>query len=690
MGSKRRAALVARSQPAAAPTRTRPRTSFWRIAIVVSAGILAYANSLSGPFIFDDDATVVENTQIRDWHPSTSLFPGREAPTAGRPLVNASFAINYAVGGLQVRGYHVTNIAIHLLCGLALFGVVGRTLSLADIPTQLRDRAVDLAFAVALVWIVHPLNTEAVDYITQRTESMMGLFYLLTLYWAIRAATQARSRRVPELLSVVCCAIGMACKESMVTAPLMVPLYDRVFVFDSWKRAFRQRWPLYAGLAATWIVLGALLWSGPRVYSAGFQAGISSWTYLLNETVMITRYLQLASWPRSLVLAYGEPRLLSVVDVLPYALIVGALLTATVLTFARSPKFAFPAAWFFITLAPSSSFVPVATEVGAERRMYLPLAGLIALLVVAIGSRVRRPVAGLVLAVVCAACIAGTAFRNREYRSALSIAEATFARWPTPFSETMVGTELAVAGRHDEAIEHLRRAAPEFSRAKYHLGGELFTAGKIDEAVEQLQAFITEKPMLLEVIRARMMIGRAYVAEHKWRDAIEQFRLVLSMTTPAAEAHVTATGLLADALFGQEEYADAVRYYRAFLRSRPNDVSGLTNLAIALSSLGKGDEALDVFRRAVDLQPTDVPARLNLARALFNLDRIDAAAAETAELLRLNPDDSAGHDLMGRALASRGRYTEARAEFERAIELDPHDEQPRQDLDLLMRTVRTR
>src|SRR6266542_1545511 len=409
MASPRPAVRRSRPQPPTTAPRPIAAAISWRAAAIVLAGMLAYANSLSAPFIFDDNATVVQNTHIRDWHPAVALL---------------------------------------------LFGLVQRTVSPPSRPggTEVPRRdggpregrrspggteVANVAFAVAFLWVLHPLNSEVVDYVTQRTESMMALFYLLTLYCAVRAAGQRRTDRW-TIAAVACCAAGMACKESMVTAPIMVALYDRVFLYTSARQALRERWRLYAGLAATWIILAVLVSSGPRAYSAGFQAGVSSWTYLLNQSVMIARYLRLAVWPQSLVLSYGDPRPLSLADVLPSAILVVALLTATVVALVRRPRIGFLGAWFFITLAPTSSIVPIVTEVGAERRMYLPLIGLIALAVVAIAPRLRKAGAVTVLAVVSAALLSATVSRNREYRSALDIAETTFARWPTPFSETMV------------------------------------------------------------------------------------------------------------------------------------------------------------------------------------------------------------------------------------------------------------
>ena len=154
-------------------------------AALALAGSLAYVNAVRRPFLFDDMSSIVDNDQIRRLGPALFL-PERERPVAGRPLVNLSFAINYALGGLNVSGYHVWNIGLHLLCGLLLFAIVRETLSLPRVPTLLGSRGTAIGFTVALIWMLHPLNSEVVTYVTQRTESMMACFFLLTLYASLR------------------------------------------------------------------------------------------------------------------------------------------------------------------------------------------------------------------------------------------------------------------------------------------------------------------------------------------------------------------------------------------------------------------------------------------------------------------------------------------------------------------------
>lgn len=634
----------------------RSRTDYglwWRAAVIVCAGLVAYSNSLSGPFVLDDQESIVENQQIRDLtQPGAVLFPERELPTAGRPLVNLSFAVNYAIGGLDPLGYHAVNIALHLMAGLLVFGIVRRTLAAREgTPDGALDgRALDLGFAAALLWTVHPLNTEAVNYLTQRTELMMGLCYLLTLYASIR--------RWP-LVAVAACAAGMACKESMVTAPLMVILYDAVFVFASLKRALAARWRFYLALALTWTILAALLWSGPRIHSAGFSTGISPWTYLLNQCVMIAQYLRLSAWPRSMVLLYGWPLPLTLPDVLPQAIGIVVLLAVTVVALVRWPRWGFLGAWFFITLAPASSIIPIATEVGAERRMYIPLVALVVCAVCAV-SAIRRAgalTAGVALGLVCTALAAGTLARNREYASGLTLAMTSVERHPTPLGHHALGVALLGAGaeHRDEAVAHLRQALPGAPRAHYALGIELYNEGKLEEAISELQALIREQPMVLDAVSAREYLSVAYARLKRWPDAIEQNRLVLTMNPSREQGSAAEIRLLeaerafGDELFSKEAMDVAIPHYQTYLRARPDDVSVLTNLGVALASTNRLAEAVPVFRRAVALDPRSFKTQRNLATALVDAGDPAGAVEPATQALALQPGDRAARDLLNQA-----------------------------------------
>jgi Flp pilus assembly protein TadD len=356
------------------------------------------------------------------------------------------------------------------------------------------------------------------------------------------------------------------------------------------------------------------------MHSAGFSTSIAPWTYLLNQAVMIARYLRLAVWPLGLVVAYGPPQPLTLWTVWPYAAFVVLVGGATIAAFFRWPLIGFVGAWVFITLAPTSSVVPIATEVGAERRMYLPLAALIplgvALAAVAAGRmtpRRSKPAFITASAAIAVLLAIATIERNGEYASPLRLAETVLARWPTGFAHALVGTQLAVAGRHADAIAELRQAAPEFPLARYHLGGELFTQGAADEAAVQLEEFVRLEPLLVEAVPARTMIGRAQMLRSKFPEAIDQFRRVRAMTRQGDEANTTAVGFLADALFGEQRFGDAVAEYRAYLVRRPGDTGAFINLGVSLAQLGRPAEAAEAFQRVIQIDPANAVARRNLA-----------------------------------------------------------------------------
>ena len=301
--------------PHAPPCSPKPAaTPASRRAVALACGVLvlavfaAYANSLTGPFVYDDKDSIVENLTLRHlWPLSDLLAPLSGGLTvSGRPVLNLSLALNFAAGGLDVRGYHVTNVLIHALTCLTLFGLVRRTLVQPSLRARFGEAAVPLAFTAAALWALHPLQTEGVTYIVQRAESLMGLFYLLTLYGFVRSVDAPAPRRW-QALSVAACLLGMATKENMVSAPVLALLLDRAFVAGSFAEAWRRRRGFYAGLAATWILLIALLAStgGNRGGSVGIGVDISWGDYVLTQFPALLHYVRLAFWPVPLVFEYG-------------------------------------------------------------------------------------------------------------------------------------------------------------------------------------------------------------------------------------------------------------------------------------------------------------------------------------------------------------------------------------------------
>lgn len=651
----------------------------WAALLLIVAGVLAYANGLNAPFVWDDETSIVRNDSIRQL--GSALMPPPETPVTGRPLPNLAFALNRALGGDDPFGYHAVNLAVVVLAAILLFGIVRRTLSAPSRSGRFGPAAAPVALFAATWWLLHPLVSETVDYVTQRTESMMGVFLLLTLYASIRA--RERGGATWTAVAIAACVAGVASKETMVVAPLIVVLYDLTFGEGSWRERVAGRTALYLGLMASWLVLAALVASAERT-TAGFGAGVSPVTYAINQIDVLWRYAVLTAWPRALVLDYGVPRNLTIGDVPGQTAFVAALLAAFAWTLYRRSVLAFPFLCVLLTLAPTSSILPVASEVAAERRMFLPLAALAACVAVGgwwlsdratrVGPWARAAVmacGGLWLAALGARTVA----RNAEYMNPLTLWAGSVERHPHGRARLSYAIELLEAGRPDEAITQLRAAVVDYPRAKFALGRELAARGDVDEGMPHLLGFVADNPTRADRIPARRLLGRIFASRNQPDAALEQFRAIVALAPSDSDANAS----LGDLYTSMNRQAEAEAAYRTLIRARPSNPEGYLRLGAVLA---KGDQpagAVDVLEKAIELAPGLAEPRLRLAEVLVRLGQPEKAEVYATQALGIAPSDIA-HNLMGAALASQGRLPEAVEHFRAALQLAPENTSARNNL----------
>jgi tetratricopeptide (TPR) repeat protein len=584
----------------------------WPAALAICAAALAaYRNSFSAPLLYDDRSSIAANPTIR--HLSTALSPSAGATVGGRPILNLSFAINYAVSGASVWSYHALNLAIHVFAGLAIFGIVRRTLA----PRN--PAALLIAFSAALLWTLHPLQTESVTYIVQRAESLMGLFYLLTLYCFIRGAGAAGNQaRAWYAASIAACFLGMGTKEVMVSAPLIVLLYDRTFLAGSFSEAWRSRAKVYAGLAATWLVLPILVLSTHgRAGTAGFASGAPVSGYALAQFSAIVHYLRLSFWPHPLVFDYGIALAPRFFQLIPCALAIIGLVAATAWALVERPVLGFLGACFFAILAPSSSIVPIATETMAEHRMYLPLIPLVVLVVLEVYRRLGR--AALPICLVLAAGLGlATARRNQDYSSEVAIWSDTVAKVPDNYRAHMsLGAALAdLPSRLPDAIAEFGAALrihPDYAEGHYNLGvAYAGLPGRLPDAIAEFDAALKINPGYAE---AHNDLGEAYArSPGRLPDAIAQFQAALQINPDDAKAHYNL-GLACSGVPGR--LPDAIAQFEAALTIDPDFAEAHFNLGVALLKAGgRNQDARAQFDAALRLRPDWEP---RVAR--FRLDQ---------------------------------------------------------------------
>jgi len=618
--------------------------------VLITAGVIAYAGSLSAPFIFDDNGAVFNNPNIQHlWPLHKALSARAQAPVAGRPVACLSLAINYALGGYNVWGYHAFNLATHLLCGLLLMGVVRRTLLAPIFGGRFERTATWLAGAAALIWTLHPLLTDAVTYVTQRTELLMGLFYLLTLYCCIRgwSAPALTRRRGWFAMAIVACGLGMASKEVMVSAPLMALLYDRTFVARSFASAWRQRWRLYLGLGATWVVLVALMASDARGKSIGFDHGISTLDYLRTQAGVIVWYLRLAFWPDPLLVSYEWPVVRTFAEIWPYGIAIVALLGVTIWALWRRSWLGFLGAWFFMILAPTSSFVPIVTEIAAERRMYLPLAAIVVGVIIT-GHRAltlmfsrmsaRLAVAQCTISVLFVALAAllgyATVDRNRDYRTRVAMWRDVVDKQPhNPTGHSGLAVALSDLGRWDDAFDHFAEAVRLKPGAEYHynLGKAFDRRDEHEKAIEHFNEALRNWPDYPE---AHNSLGNSLVKLGRDDEAFEHYAVALQIKPemPSANANI------AHIYVRRGQFAKAAEHYAVVVRLQPDDAEARYNLGLALYKTGRNDEAIQEFRKVIKLKPDLAQVWYQLGNALLLAGKVEESARAYRKALELKPD----------------------------------------------------
>ncbi len=603
------------------------KAGLWALAAV---GALALAGAVwwlygpaSGyPFVFDDQGTIVDNLSIRRlWPPvGTEEAPGplcapRTTAVHGRPLVNLSFAVNYALGGLNPIGYRHFNMAIHLVTALLLWAIVTRTLQLDFFAGRFERIAGVLGFASALVWALHPVNTESVVYVTQRTESMMGMFYLATLYSALHywSAQSTGSRTLWLITAATACIAGMLCKEMAASAPAMCLLYERTFLTGSFRRAVRRSWPLYAGLLLSWFPVIFLNFGGPRTPASGFGRGVAAYEWWLTQTEVFFLYLKLAVWPWPLVIHYQIPYLHTFGEAWPWVLSAATLAFATCALVYRQTSAGFVATWFVAVLSPTL-VIPLVNEIAAERRLYVPLAAVAPFLIAGgyavvqyFGNRFgRKALAPTITYFALTASLAvGFAIlcshRLASYRQELFLWQDAVRHQPEdPMAQFNLGTLLAETGRIPEAIPHLEAAVrldSDSAQAQFNLARALEQVGQSQKAFEHYQATVD---LQSDHAAAHYNLARLLEEDGRPQDALTHYEQAVAAKPDFSEAR----GNLGILLLGAGRTEEAIRQFEAALKEK-EDFGNCLNLASAYSMVHRRDQAIRLAERALNLARHD-------------------------------------------------------------------------------------
>lgn len=599
--------------------------------------LIAYSNSLSNSFHFDDIVGVVRNPTIRDLRNIPSYFTDPSTFALGRtrewrPVLQITYAINYSMAGLNPLVFRVFNLLFHLGTSFLIFLIVAEICIQfpLKLPGDPRISTIFPALFAAVVFTVHTANTEAVDYIWARSSVLATFFYLLAFYCYLRGPFSSRERRNPfwHMAGVVCFALGVGTKATAITLPATLLLYEFLFLnraslnpgklFFTEPRRLAKYFPLAVVLLAYLTVRLLLL---PRMFTSLVRGGapmVSSYSYLLTQFRAWIYYLKLFLWPDPLIVDFsGFGWSHSVWDV-RVLLSLGIVITILVLALWQrktQPLTSFFIFWFFILLLPEASFIPLADAVVGYRAYpaYVGLAVVATMLGFrgitwiqrTFGARERSGfrlsyslLAGLVLIALTAATIA----RNRDWRD-----------------ETTLWTDAV-------------KKDPGNARAYMMLGAQFLNQEDYESAREMFESAIRLSPA-----ESHAYVLRGYMNSRVNRniEALSDFTTAIKLDPRAPYSN----------------------FYRGELYRK----------------LGETDKALDDYQAALKFQPFYTDAYLGQAMAYLDREDIAKATEACTKIVEIDPEDRRGYDCLGGLLIAQNRFAEAVRVLEMGVSRIPKD-----------------
>ena len=603
---------------------------------VVLLGFLIYSNTFYSSFHLDDGKSIVDNFAIRD----ALNFGNIWGFSKTRFITYLSFAINYEIGGLNVFGYHVFNFSVHLLTCLILYLWV---LAIFKTPkmTGCLSNGKPVALLAALIFLAHPIQTQAVTYIVQRTASLAALFYLSTLFFYVRARTDRNL--LLYLISLGFCFTAMFIKENTFTLPFTIFIFEIIF-FGIKKDEIKKRVFYLAPFFSAMFVV-PLIYFGSGNFLTGEELGflptetntISPATYLLTEFNVLLTYLRLCFIPIKQNLDYDyqlsysllEPRTL-----ISFLFLVGLFLVSLKI-FKRHRLISFTIFWFFITLSVESSIIPI-RDVIFEHRLYLPMAGISIFLACVLFNLLKDIkkfwIVGLLVVLVFSFL---TYKRNNVWKTQLDLWTDVSEKSP---NKARVYYGLGRAYReiedYDRAIENYEKAIEmghKTARSYSNLGVVYDIKGKHEKAE---QYFLESIKIDSNYVRPFMNLAVIYAKAGNYEEAIAYSQKAIEIDPNYAPTYYNLGGIYSRV----GDYENAVKFSLKAIKIDPYLIKAYRNLAGFYGALGQNDVAIETYLRIIQISP-EPDDHYRLAVEYLRKGNTELAREQALELKSLGYDD---------------------------------------------------
>jgi len=606
------------------------------LALLSILAIALYANTLNAPFVWDEEPLITRNTLVHDLdyflHPGKAKDHPHYDALAGRYVTYLSFALNYAIGGTSVTGYHVVNIAIHALNSVLVYLLVFMAMRTPFMQgSALKNRAAAMALLTGALFAAHPLMTEAVTYTFQRHASLVATFYILTV--VLYSAARHKKSRALYIASIISAALAMKTKENAFTLPLIVALYEFMFFEGNPGKRLLRLLPILMTMSIvplTMASLGAFSGGKAPVASEPLETAkhvLGRAEYFYSQMPVVAMYLRMLILPfgQSLDHGYNVYNKLSslpvVLSLLLHMLTAGA---GTFLWRISSPKrpegrlIAFGILWFYIALAVESTFVPLQMII-TEYRVYLPATGIFlaastggvmaAMRLESLRPGTFKTARNAAIALVAVLAILSIA-RNSTWRTELGIWQDASRKNPESTRPILhVGLAHEKLGDFNSALKAYQRTVdidPNHHMAHYDVGVIYNKRGQYDKAEAAFRKSLSIRPGYAiarnNLAAVLMRTGRDAEAETELKRAIG-----LSPWDPNPYFNISLL------LLKSNRYAEAEPYLERLKELVPPDADILNKLGIVYRETGKQDDAREAFAKGLRLSPDNYHLLLNMA-----------------------------------------------------------------------------
>lgn len=597
------------------PTKKNNTSFYWlSVVIILFLGSLIYSNTYDCSFQFDDKHNIIDNGAIRSLSDLKAMWDLNHS----RFLAFYSFALNYHFSGLEVQGYHVVNVLIHLTNSCLLFWL---TLLLFNTPVlknhKLAMHAKSIALLTALLFLAHPLATGAVTYIVQRMASMVALFYFLTLIMYIKARTSESHSPYPYFIgALLAFLMAIHTKENAYTIPLVLVLIEFYFIQT---KSLTINIKDYRILGAIIGLAGFFIYAITKFSSTVFKPippsiynsfTITPSNYFFTQLSVIVKYIQLLIFPMNQNIDYDFPIANSLFQfpTLLNGLLLLSLLVLAIFLYRRNRLISFGIFWFFITLSIESSFIPI-SDLIFEHRTYIPSYGFFLILTSGIYLFLWDKYKNMVMLffVLLIGAYSGLAFqRNKVWKDEVSLWTDAIEKSPNkarPYINR--GYAYGNLQQWSKSIEDFEKVTELFPKdhaaAYYNLGVSYWTIGNKEKSLLNYSKAIEVDSNYTEAYYGRAV---GYHNLNQADNAIADYSKVIALNPKNDKAYY-GRGLL---LAFKNQWQEALSDYTKAIENNPNDVNLYYNRGMVYGKLNQFDKASADFSKVLELNPQNKSA----------------------------------------------------------------------------------